>query len=163
MRNSLNGLGTNCGIIFLRVPGKVAVPDVVDAITGSYVRRGARRATDEYRADLAPLTLSDPGNQVPGVLGIGISPMMDRWMSIVDSEQYYADAALARDLAAALKTTTFWEFTGDVSQSHAVARFGKAEEWSSCQAPLQPEYRDLEHADRQGWTFLTFDGVAPES
>jgi hypothetical protein len=77
---------------------------------------------------------------------------------MIDSEPDTVDAALARNLAAALRTTVFWTATSDAANSHMIVRFGSTFDWDACATRGSSDYYDQLDASDE-WSYLRFDKV----
>lgn len=150
-------MGTNCASLEIKLTPKVQRADVARAIVAYYSSLGASRGPDTWSRTYQPLGLSE-AKRGKGSLGVAIGTPAKRWVTVIDSERYTVDAALARNLAAKLRTTVFWTFTGDVSNSVMIVRFGPVLGWNTCATRGANDYYD-QLDDSDDWSYLRFDKV----
>ena len=150
-------MGTNCASIHIKLTPKLRRTDLARAVVDWYESVGASRGPDTWSRTYEPLALSE-AKRGTGSLGIAIGPAIKSWVSVIDSERYTVDAALARNLAERLRTTVFWTVTSDASDSRMIVRFGPAFDWEACATKVSPDYYDeLDASDK--WDYLRFDNV----
>ena len=150
-------MGTNCAAIHIQLAPKLRRADVVRAVDAWYTSLGAVNGPDTWSSRYKPFALSE-AKRGKGSLGIAIARSVKGWVSVIDSERYTVDAALARSLATALRTTVFWTATSDASNLRMIVRFGPAFDWEACPTRHSTDYYD-QLDDSVAWSYLRFDRV----
>lgn len=150
-------MGTNCAAIQIKLTPKLRRADVARAVVDWYTSLGASRGPDTWSSTYKPFALSE-AKRGKGSLGIAIGSSLKSWVSVIDSERYTVDAALARNLATALRTTVFWTATSDASDSHMIVRFGPTFDWEACATRGSTDYYD-QLDGLEEWSYLRFDKV----